>query len=71
MLGRNFPRLQIVEGDITPEGKLTNQALADAWGRSDFFVRVAGKRIRKFFATRRKVDAGLTKIRFAGKPNQS
>lgn len=42
MLGRIFPRLQIVEGDITPDGKPTNQALADAWERADFFFHSSG-----------------------------
>ncbi|MEY3608767.1 MAG: hypothetical protein RLZZ447_1555 [Verrucomicrobiota bacterium] len=38
MLGRAFPRVRIVEGEIDPRGRASRPELAEAWARADLFV---------------------------------
>lgn len=38
MLGRAFPRLKLVEGEVDARGRASTPALADAWARADLLV---------------------------------
>lgn len=42
MLRHHFPDLQIVKGEVNPEGKPDNETLAAFWDRADFFLHGSG-----------------------------